>query len=1190
MPEALFNKRYRLNQELGRGAMGTIYQAKDTVLDRQVALKMITASQLTEENRVRLLSEARAAAKLNHPNIVAIYDAGEEDHTPFIVMELVEGGSLYEKKPESLEETLVICRQICAALEHAHQHGIVHRDLKPENVLRSGNNLVKLNDFGMAHSLTDRNSSENILLGTVYYIAPETIQGKPVDGRADLYALGVMLYEWITGRVPFTAEDPVAVISQHLYAPVVPPHAYVPQIAPELENLILSLLCKNPEDRPQSASEVGMILKSISAGQMSELPIQPTYLLDRIVRGKLVGREKELGQGRAVWQQVLTGSSQIFVVSGEPGIGKTRFVRELIANATLTGGRCLVGECFSEGGAPYQPLAPMIRESLGEKSKNKVDLPGYVLSDLIKITPGLEGLQDGFTFRQSLDAGTEQQHIFESVFAWVDALARQSPLLLFFDDIHWADSASLLLIHHLAHRLEHQRVMMVLAYREIELRDDDLANHILHELLRGHLATRVKLTRFDANQTGEMIATMLNPQGPVDPDLVEAIYHETEGNPFFVEEVCKALIEEGFLCYQNSRWESPGVQEISIPQSVRLTVQSRLTRLSNDAQDLLRLAAVIGREFEFDILVRASEMSEERIVECLEAAEKAQIIRETKKGGSEQVTFAFEHALIPATLREEISGLRRGRYHRRVAEAVEAIHPEDYETLSYHYEECGDAEKAFENYRKAGSRALSIYANQEALQYFEKALELCSDKTCQAELNSGIAEAAFRLGNREVAERAFLKAIEIYRITGDLENMAFLYTGAARAVWYMGEGKLGLDLCRMGMKELPEGLESRGMATLIHETARACRFNYLYEEALELVRKAISLAKKLDLQEVLADCYATLGIVRIIPYEEATAALEEAVSIAEKNGFTTILARARLNLGTHFLYDGKNAQAYEQYSQMLELTTRTGLSHMEFMALSSIMDIEVALSRFSDAESRLQKLLELQPINPNPTSAMITIQNFRIIFHWIKGNFKEALQLIDQNMGPIQNDKLKEYQFWLLIMKGKLLGETGETGETKKVLDEILASQPEDKDENPGNLNSSILQLFFQLKDKDGVLEQAEILKNLVGARPTATQKAFLLIAEARSAWLVEDYELAWKKYQELLEALIPLGDLWRLGLFHEEISDFLQARNSAGDRKLAAKHLKSAQEQYRLAEMRFFAERAGRKIETLSTVAAYTG
>ncbi len=549
-----------------------------------------------------------------------------------------------------------------------------------------------------------------------------------------------------------------------------------------------------------------------------------------------------------------------------------------------------------------------------------------------------------------------------------------------------------------------------------------MANQILNELLRDHLATRVKLTRFTPELTGEMVATMLTPAGHIDPELVTAIYRETEGNPFFIEEVCKALLEEGLLCCEHGEWVSPGIEDISIPQSVRLTVQSRLSRLPEDAQELLRLAAVIGREFEYNILVKACEKPEERIIECLEDAEKAQIIRELKKSAPEGVTFAFEHALIPATLREEISGLRRQRYHRRVAQAVEAIHPEDYETLSYHYEECGDADKAFENYRKAAGRALSIYANQEAMQYYEKALELCSDEGCQAEMYEGIADAAFRLGKRETAEKAFEKAIELYKKTGNIEDLAILYADAARSVWYMGEVKEGLEICRMGLKEMPEGLESRGMATLMHETARACRFNYLYEEALDLVRKAIALAKKLDLQEVLADCYATLGILRIIPYDERTSALQQAVEIAEKNGFTTILARARLNLGTHYVYDGKSLAAHEQYIRMIEITRSTGQNYLEFLAQLSLADLEISLSRYTDAEARLEKMQELQPVNPNPESAMFSIQTYRIVFLWCKGNLHEALDMTEKILKENKPEVLKDYHLGLLNHEGEAAG------------------------------------------------------------------------------------------------------------------------------------------------------------------------
>jgi serine/threonine protein kinase len=221
MPEAidtLLNGRYRLEAELGRGGMGVVYRAHDTLLDRPVAVKVLSATELGTEGRARLLREARAAAGLNHPNIVSVHDAGEaqipehEGATPFVVMELVEGPSLHDRRPDSLKETVAVARQVCAALEHAHARGIVHRDLKPENVLLSHDPIertgatAKLSDFGLARSMASRLSVEGAIAGTVFYLAPELALGQPYDGRADLYALGVMLYELATGRLPFLAD------------------------------------------------------------------------------------------------------------------------------------------------------------------------------------------------------------------------------------------------------------------------------------------------------------------------------------------------------------------------------------------------------------------------------------------------------------------------------------------------------------------------------------------------------------------------------------------------------------------------------------------------------------------------------------------------------------------------------------------------------------------------------------------------------------------------------------------------------------------------------------------------------------------------------------------------------------------------------------------------------------------------
>ncbi len=351
--EATLQSRYRLEAEIGRGGMGVVYRAYDTLLDRAVAVKVLSPALLGAEGRTRLLREAQRTAKLNHPNIVSVHDAGEANGRPFIVMELVEGQTLYSHHPSTLAEQLSIARQICAALEYAHAHNIVHRDLKPENVLIAPDGVVKLTDFGLARSISSRISTEGRIGGTVFYLAPEQVTEQTLDRRADLYALGVMLYELTTGRLPFQADDPLAVLYQHLHAPVIPPRTLRPEIPPALDALIVRLMSKQPAERFASATDVLEELDQLAGSESSmaagELSLQPGALAvtgQAATPGRVparrgagtprrmdapfqappdvphfVGREKELAELRDALMR--TSSAQIYCLAGMGGVGKT---------------------------------------------------------------------------------------------------------------------------------------------------------------------------------------------------------------------------------------------------------------------------------------------------------------------------------------------------------------------------------------------------------------------------------------------------------------------------------------------------------------------------------------------------------------------------------------------------------------------------------------------------------------------------------------------------------------------------------------------------------------------------------------------------------------------------------------------------------------------------------------------------
>ena len=259
----LFAGRYRILKSIGRGGMADVYLAKDLILDNEeVAIKVLRTNYQTDQIAVaRFQREARAMAELNHPNIVSIRDIGEEDGQQFLVMEYVDGSDLkkyiQDHAPLSNNEVVRIMEEVLSAMTLAHQQGIVHRDLKPQNILLTKDGTVKVTDFGIAVAFAETSLTQtNSMLGSVHYLSPEQASGKPVDGNTDIYSLGVVLYEMLTGKVPFEGETPIAVALKHVREKVAPPTRYNPSIPPLLEAVVMKALSKNPADRFDSISDM----------------------------------------------------------------------------------------------------------------------------------------------------------------------------------------------------------------------------------------------------------------------------------------------------------------------------------------------------------------------------------------------------------------------------------------------------------------------------------------------------------------------------------------------------------------------------------------------------------------------------------------------------------------------------------------------------------------------------------------------------------------------------------------------------------------------------------------------------------------------------------------------------------------------------------------------------------------------
>jgi len=742
MPTSFANGRYQVKKFLGEGGKKKVYLVHDKVLDRDVAFALIKTEKLDDGTRLRFSREAQVMGRLgDHANIMSIHDMGEENGQPYIVLPLMPGGdveSLIDKTPERrlpIERAVGIAKAVCQGLEYAHAKGVIHRDIKPGNVWLSSDGTVKVGDFGLALAVDlSRLTNEGMMVGTYYYMPPEQAMGGEITVKADLYSVGAMLYEMVTGRPPFTGDDVVAVIGQHINTPPVSPNWHRPELPPPLAALIMRLLEKDPQKRPDSATAVLEVLEAIEAGKAKELSTEQSKVLaeNPLYRRVFVGREAELRQLQSAFDAAASGQGSLIMVVGEPGIGKTALCEQLATYVALRNGQVLVGHCYEEGSLSLPYLAfvealrnyaqacdvSRLREELGSGAPDVARIVSEI-RERLRIEPRPKG-----------DPQEERYRLLQAVSDFLGSAAAAKPLLIVLEDLHSADRGTLEMLEHVARNLGDKRLLLVGTYRDIEVDRTHPLSAALAELRRLPHFGRVLLRGLNADEVRRMLSGIAGQDVPW--GLAEAVHRQTEGNPLFVQEVIRYLAEEGVIERTGGRWraKSDTPVEMRIPDGLRDVIGKRLSGLSESCNKVLSVAAVIGRDFQMEVLQKVAGIGDDEIFGALEEARKAAVIEE-RTGAGAKVNYRFAHAFFRQTLYEETIAPRRIRLHQQVARALEEVYNNRLEQhaaeLAEHFSyssDRADLEKAVSYGEMAARRATDVYSYGEAVRLLEQALKV----------------------------------------------------------------------------------------------------------------------------------------------------------------------------------------------------------------------------------------------------------------------------------------------------------------------------------------------------------------------------------------------------------------------------------------------------------------------------------
>jgi tetratricopeptide (TPR) repeat protein len=728
-------------------------------------------------------------------------------------MAYIDGYSLQETielGPLNVEEALGIAIQVAEGLEEAHEKGIVHRDIKSANIMITGKGQAKIMDFGLAKLVgKTRLTKTDTVMGTVDYMSPEQARGEPVDHRTDIWSLGIVLYEMLTGELPFKGRSAQTVIYCILNEDAQQMAYWRPEVPAALDQAVQKMMRKDPLKRYVDMAALITDLKSIRADPAASLISEEKVVPHIAERTPFVGRESERADLRRFLDRAKSSHGGLVMIGGEPGVGKTRITEELVADARRHGFLTLTGHCYEmEGAPPYIPFVEIIEEAVRivEPDALRAAL-GDDAPEVAKLMPELRRLFPDIPEPRKLSPELERRHLFNGIREFMARAGHVQTLLLVIEDLHWTDEPTLLLLQHIAQQLHEMPILMVSTYRDTEL---DVARSLakaLEELLRQRLAHDMLLKRLPEDG----VAAMLQGRSGQEPPsrLVEVIYQETEGNPFFVEEIFKHLAEEEKLFDSEGQWRSDlRVEEADVPRGVLLVIGHRLERVSEGCRRTLARAAVIGRGVSFKLLNELIELDEEALFDAIEEAERAQLIRSTTRGGDAQLMFS--HELIRQTLLSDLSTPRRQRFHLRVAEAMERLYAAVLEShaadLAYHYHQAGgDPEKIMKYAVLAAERATAQTAYEEAVSQYERALQVLEmqrpiDEFRRSDLLLALGRMCGHAGNSSRAQEAFFQVTEIARELPAPKQFAEAVLGLFRYKYLVGSSnKQYLGLMEEGL-------------------------------------------------------------------------------------------------------------------------------------------------------------------------------------------------------------------------------------------------------------------------------------------------------------------------------------------------------------------------------------------------------
>ncbi|MCU0499303.1 MAG: protein kinase [Anaerolineae bacterium] len=1013
--------RYQVIDQLGAGGMGAVYRVYDRLSGTRVALKRLLDSQHTTmispisfadslDVRLALTREFQTLASLRHPNIISVLDYGfDADGQPYYTMSLLENATSLRLSGEdrNAHEQISLIVQVLQALEYLHRRGILHRDLKPENVLVSADGQVRVLDFGLAILRGTPAQGDDSTAGTITYMAPEVLTGGIHTEASDLYAVGVMAFELLTGKHPFFAPSLSQLINNILHNE--PDLLSLDPNSP-ITAVITKLLSKDPRERYGSAYEA---VHALCSAASIAIPAESAAIRDSFLQAaSFVGRDSEMETLHHALEAAMTRQGSLWLIGGESGVGKSRLLEELRVSALVKGALVLRGYAVLEGGLPYQLWRDLLRRLV--LSTDLTPTEAAILQELVPDIAQL--LEQTIPDAPPADASISAERLKQLV---IDLFRRQTtPIVLILEDLHWLKDG-LDIMQSLAALVPELPLLILASYRDEERPD------FPQFFPEAQVMTLKRLSREDIARLSEAML------GQTESEMLDLLQRETEGNTFFLVEVIRALAEEA--------GRLDGIMQMTLPRSmfiggVRRIVQRRLDRIPAEMQPLLKLAAVSGRVLDLDLLRDAANGNplmqaqtddfETWLTTCVNAA-----VLEVQEN-----EWRFAHDRLRDGLIHQFTPAERQLLHQYIATSIEKLYPNDPKQaarLAYHYSIIGDGKKEFFYTYQAGVQTFEQNNYPQTVVYMRHALRLITSDDPEAngmriEALTTLAHALEFMNAFEEAEKHLTQAQQladrladpshswhVYLVLASLNRKQFRYDVA------VGHAQRALDYVQ---RLDPRSAENEAHVYYQLGTAGMSSTLISKEQALHFLEQGLVYARESNTITVNSALLNALAIFYYEHYHDdqrAKATYQEAIALAQTYELRLGEAIPLMNLAGIYYELG-------QYQEAIACSQRAA----ELFAQLSVRGYQIAAS----AQSALY-LLELgdweaaKPIidETETLAALLNIHDWypaHTLYCYLKGDYPTALTLLEKGyQRTLEHEKFDNYfQYLLMILTYVQLG------------------------------------------------------------------------------------------------------------------------------------------------------------------------